>query len=196
MSNVTCTPEIKVRALTAADSGLAVQTVDGTFALVTAVENGVFLMSFKGLCHFAYTPYKNEPVVVFDSPAIVTPKLTSYRASVAGEHVSLCLFFDVEKGGPFVCVNDPASVDPKLYPLPASHRPTMPLPGGPKALARFAFYNMLTGESRPGDDVLRRAYSHWTLDIANPDGTRTRLIDINETTIASAVAKQHNMGLR
>lgn len=196
MGNVQCTPAIVVRPLTAADRGVAVQTADGSFALVTAVENGVFLMSFRGFCHFAYAPYNNEPVVVFDSPVVVTPKLTSHRANVANEHISLALFFDEEKGGPFVCVNDPARVDPKLYPLPASHRPTMPIPAGPKVPAHWALFNLVTGESHPGDAVLRRAYSHWTLDIVNADGTRVRLIDINETTLAAAVAKQHNMGLR
>lgn len=196
MGNVKCTPEIEVRTLTAADKGRVVQRSDGDFSIATAVENGIFLVSFRGLCQFVFDSYQNEPVVLFNSPAIVTPKLTSHRANVANEPLSLCLFFDQEKGGPLVSVNDPLQVDTKLYPVPASHRPTMPLPAGPKPPARWALFNLATGESHPGDAVLRRAYAHWTLDIANLDGSRTRVIDINETTIASAVAKQHNLGLR
>ena len=196
MGSVKCTPQIEVRPLTTTDAGLVVQTPDGGFAFVATDESRLFLMSFKGFCHFGYTPYNGEPLVVFDSPVIVTPKLTTYRANVSNEHLSLALFFDEAKGGPFVCVNNPPHGDARLYPLPASHRPTMPLPAGPRAPAQWTLFNLVTGESQPGDDVLRRAYSHWTLDIANIDGSRTRLIDINETTIASAVAKQHNIGLR
>lgn len=196
MGSVKCIPKIELKSLTPADAGLVVQTADGSFAFVALDESRLFFMSFKGFCHFAYTPYDGEPVVVFDSPVIVTPKLTTYRANVSNEHLSLALFFDEAKGGPFVSVNNPPQGDARLYPLPASHRPTMPLPAGPRAPAQWTLFNLVTGESQPGDDVLRRAYSHWTLDIANIDGSRTRLIDINETTIASAVAKQHNLGLR
>src|ERR1700677_3761525 len=98
--NVKCVPQIEVRPLTADDRGRVVQKIDGDFAMVTAVENGIFLVVFRGLCHFAFDPYQGGAVILFSSPVLVTPKLTSHRAGVANENLSLCLFFDELKGGP------------------------------------------------------------------------------------------------